>query len=286
VTDPLNLIALALIGTGIAVLLAALWPAVVLSREMPTRMLKRQWQMLASLIGAFVVGYLVYLVLFIDRHDALRDLLPPAIFLCGAAFVLLVTRLALATAHSVQRLAALEQETITDALTGLRNRRFLDLRLAEEISRAARYGSPVSVLLLDIDHFKSVNDTCGHAVGDRVLIEVARRVRETVRNTDIAARYGGEEMAVIAPQTPLSTAVMLGERLRRNIEDQVAAAVPEVAVLGRAITVSIGVAKSANPPESASKLLWRADSALYEAKGAGRNRVVADSPEGPKKSSV
>ncbi|TAN50474.1 MAG: GGDEF domain-containing protein, partial [Betaproteobacteria bacterium] len=252
----------------------------------PSKPLQRQWQVLAALIGVLVIGYIAYSVLFFGRHEALRDLLAPAMFLLGALFVLLVTRLALSTAHDVQRVAMLEHENITDALTGLRNRRFLDLRLAEEMSRAARYGAPVSVLLLDIDHFKSVNDTCGHAVGDRVLAEVGRIVRETVRNTDLAARYGGEEMAIIAPQTPLSTAVMLGERLRRNIEAKAANAVPEMAVLERPITVSIGVAKSSTPPESASKLLWRADSALYEAKGGGRNRVVADSPEAPKKASI
>lgn len=285
-TQTFDIVALAVVGAGIAAMLAALRPAFLLIAEMPSKPLRRQWQVLAVLIGVFIFGYVGYLSLFFGRHEDLRDLIAPLIFLLGAAFVLLVTRLALSTAHDVQRVAMLEHENITDALTGLRNRRFLDLRLAEEMSRAARYGSPVSVLLLDIDHFKSVNDTCGHAVGDRVLAEVGRIVRETVRNTDLAARYGGEEMAIIAPQTPLSTAVMLGERLRRNIETKAADAVPEVAVLERPITVSIGVAKSSSPPESASKLLWRADSALYEAKGGGRNRVVADSPQGPKQASI
>jgi len=285
-TQGLNIVALVLVGAGIVTMLAALWPAFRLVAEMPSKPLRRQWQVLAAMIGLFAVGYVSYLVLFHGRHDDLRDLLSPTLFLLGALFALLVTRLALSTAHDVQRVAMLEHENITDALTGLRNRRFLDLRLAEEMSRAARYGSPVSVLLLDIDHFKSVNDTCGHTVGDKVLAEVGRIVRDTVRNTDLAARYGGEEIAIIAPQTPLSTAVMLGERLRRNIETKARDAVPEVAVLERPITVSIGVAKSSTPPESASKLLWRADSALYEAKGGGRNRVVADSPEVPKKASI
>ena len=285
-TQGLNIVALVLVGAGIVTMLAALWPAFRLVAEMPSKPLRRQWQVLAAMIGLFAVGYVSYLVLFHGRHDDLRDLLSPTLFLLGALFALLVTRLALSTAHDVQRVAMLEHENITDALTGLRNRRFLDLRLAEEMSRAARYGSPVSVLLLDIDHFKSVNDTCGHTVGDKVLAEVGRIVRDTVRNTDLAARYGGEEIAIIAPQTPLSTAVMLGERLRHNIETKARDAVPEVAVLERPITVSIGVAKSSTPPESASKLLWRADSALYEAKGGGRNRVVADSPEVPKKASI
>src|SRR3990172_5463583 len=283
----LNVIAVAMVAAGIVVLLAAFAPALQLIAELPsTTPLRRRWQLLTGLIAVFVVGYLVYLVLFYGSHRALYDLVAPLLFLLGAGFVQMVTRLTLSTAHDVQRVALLEHENITDALTGLRNRRFLDLRLAEEMSRAERYHAPVPVLLLDIDHFKSVNDTCGHAAGDKVLAEVARIVRDTVRKTDLPARYGGEEMAVIAPQTPLSTAVMLAERLRRNIETKACAAVPEVATLGRPITVSIGVAKSSNPPESASKLLWRADSALYEAKGGGRNKVVADSPEVPKPAAV
>ena len=282
----LNVIAVALVAAGIVVLLTAFPPALRLIAELPATGLRRRWQWLTGLIAVFIVGYLGYLVIFYGSHRALQDLVAPLLFFLGAGFVQMVTRLTLSTAHDVQRVALLEHENITDALTGLRNRRFLDLRLAEEMSRATRYASPVSVLLLDIDHFKSVNDTCGHAVGDKVLEEVGRIVRETVRNTDLAARYGGEEIAVIAPQTPLSTAVMLAERLRRNIETKAREAVPEVALLNRPITVSIGVAKSSTPPESASKLLWRADSALYEAKGGGRNKVVADSPEAPKPAAI
>ena len=282
----LNMIAVALMAAGMVVLLSAFPPALRLIAELPATPLRRRWQWLTGLIAVFIAGYLIYLFIFYGSHRALHDLVAPLLFFLAAAFVQMVTRLTLSTAHDVQRVALLEHENITDALTGLRNRRFLDLRLAEEMSRATRYGAPVSVLLLDIDHFKSVNDTCGHAVGDKVLAEVGRIVRETVRNTDLAARYGGEEIAVIAPQTPLSTAVMLGERLRRNIETKARDAVPEVATLNRPITVSIGVAKSSTPPESASKLLWRADSALYEAKGGGRNKVVADSPEAPKPAAI
>ena len=282
----LNATAIAFVAVGVVVLLTAFPPALRLIAELPQSKLRRRWQLLSGLIAVFIVGYLAYALLFYGSHQEARHLVAPLMFLLGAAFVRMVVTLTLSTTHDVQRLAALEHETITDALTGLRNRRFLDLRLAEEMSRAERYGQPVSVLLLDIDHFKSVNDTCGHAVGDKVLAVVARIVHDTVRKTDVAARYGGEEMAVIAPQTPLSTAVMLAERLRKNIETRAHAAVPEVAVLNRPITVSIGVAKSAAPAESASRLLWRADSALYEAKGGGRNRVVADSPEAPKPASI
>jgi diguanylate cyclase (GGDEF)-like protein len=278
----LDAIAVIMVVAGIGILLAAFPPALRLIEELPKSEVRRRWQVLAGVIAVFIVGYIAYIILFYGSHRDVQHLVAPLMFLLAAGFVQMVVALTLSTTHDVQRVAALEHETITDALTGLRNRRFLDLRLAEEMSRAERYGTPVSVLLLDIDHFKSVNDTCGHAVGDKVLVEVARILHETVRKTDLAARYGGEEMAVIAPQTPLATAVMLAERVRRNIETKAREAVPGVEALNRPITVSIGVAKSSNPVESASKLLWRADSALYEAKGGGRNRVVADSPEAKK----
>ena len=257
----LNATAMVFVAIGIVVLLTAFPPALRLIAELPKSKLRQRWQLLSGLIAVFIAGYVAYALLFYRAHQEAQHLVAPVMFLLGAAFVRMVVTLTLSTTLDVQR-------------------------LAEEMSRAERYGQPVSVLLLDIDHFKSVNDTCGHAVGDKVLMEVARIVRDTVRKTDVAARYGGEEMAVIAPQTPLSTAVMLAERLRKNIETKAREAVPEVAVLNRPITVSIGVAKTTTPVESASRLLWRADSALYEAKGGGRNRVVADSPEAPKPASI
>lgn len=168
-----------------------------------------------------------------------------------------------ATAH---RSRLHEREAITDALTGLYNRRWLDQRLPRLIARHLRAQRPLSLLAVDIDHFKRFNDDFGHATGDRVLALVATTVLEQLRPTDLAVRYGGEEFFVVLPETPLEGALIAAERLRARIA---AACAPSVE---RAVTVSIGVAQLA-PPEDAAALLARADQKLYVAKSSGRNRV-------------
>ncbi len=169
---------------------------------------------------------------------------------------------------SVQRSRMLEREAITDALTGLYNRRWLDQRLPRLVARHVRAERPLSLLMLDIDHFKRFNDEFGHATGDLVLSTVARVVSAQVRPTDLAVRYGGEEIVVVLPETPLEGGRVAAERLRRTI----AAARPQE--LERAITVSIGVATLMHG-EDGLALLERADQKLYEAKARGRDRVEA-----------
>jgi diguanylate cyclase (GGDEF)-like protein len=125
--------------------------------------------------------------------------------------------------------------------------------------------------MLDIDHFKSVNDTHGHAAGDQVIAEIARRIGAGVRNIDVAGRYGGEEFVLLLPETALAGSGMLGERLRRSI-----AATPVATVAGALpITASLGVATAEPDVPDAATLIARADSALYNAKQAGRNRIAA-----------
>jgi diguanylate cyclase (GGDEF)-like protein/PAS domain S-box-containing protein len=153
-----------------------------------------------------------------------------------------------------------------DALTQLRNRRGFEERLEDEIRRSRRHGYPLSLMLLDIDHFKLFNDTFGHPRGDEVLRNVGRCIRRSVRATDVAARYGGEEFAVILPNTDRSGAVVAAEHLRAAIE--------EATWVDRQITASIGVATYSNEVNSADALLDHADRALYQSKQAGRNRVT------------
>lgn len=159
----------------------------------------------------------------------------------------------------------------TDQLTGLHNRRHLDTVLMEEWERGKRYQRPLAVILMDIDHFKSVNDTHGHPVGDDCLQEVAKRVKHGVRwPTDFAARYGGEEFCIILPETETEGAITVAERIRQLIEEN-----PIDTRNGPlAITISAGV-HSIIPSENSSlnKLLEQSDSALYDAKKQGRNRV-------------
>jgi diguanylate cyclase (GGDEF)-like protein len=166
-------------------------------------------------------------------------------------------------------LSSLATASRRDGLTGLPNRRAFDEELAREVARAARWGTPLAVVALDVDRFKAVNDLHGHAVGDVVLREVAARVRATTRAGDLAARIGGEEFALLLPGADLVGARELAERLRAAI----AAAPVEAQGRTLAVTASLGCAalERGEPPEA---LLARADARLYEAKRAGRDRVL------------
>ncbi|HEY8095594.1 MAG TPA: diguanylate cyclase, partial [Methylobacter sp.] len=157
----------------------------------------------------------------------------------------------------------------TDVLTNLPNRRYAMNRLEQEAATALRANRPLSVLMLDLDHFKSVNDTLGHDVGDQVLIHAANLVRVTARNNDIVCRLGGEEFLIIAPNTDGTTALLLAERIRYAIE----ANQPKGLVLRQPVTVSIGVAGSMGAKPSWKELMKWADDALYLVKQGNRNGV-------------
>jgi len=169
------------------------------------------------------------------------------------------------THDRLQTLAAL------DPLTGLYNRRFGMARLHEEFSRAVRTTGPLGVMMFDIDHFKKVNDTYGHLAGDRVLIQVAKTARATLREGDVLMRYGGEEFLVILPAASKANSRDIGERMRRMVEETSVADGDQVI----RVTISIGITSF---PELAAasdqELVKRADEALYSAKDSGRNRVI------------
>ena len=164
----------------------------------------------------------------------------------------------------------------TDALTGIYNRRYMNAHLDRKIMEIGESAKPVSVMLFDIDHFKSVNDTFGHAAGDEILKGVAARVASSIRDFDLLARYGGEEFVVIMPSTPGDAASSVAERLRGRLEAEpfkVSTHPDSIPV-----TASIGVATTCDPMETADKLLGRADEALYTAKRGGRNQVCTAEP--------
>lgn len=166
----------------------------------------------------------------------------------------------------------------TDGLTGLMNRRSFDARIEEELARSERERRPLSVVLFDVDHFKSYNDTLGHPAGDECLKVVARCVKMALlRQGDVAARYGGEEFIAILPGTDEDSAYQVAERARRALLEL---GVPHGAVRGGRVTMSAGIATYAGPatPLSSSQLVLHADEALYQAKGAGRNRVMGWKP--------
>lgn len=162
----------------------------------------------------------------------------------------------------------LDSASRTDALTGLANRRRLETDLDVMTSVARRHDQPFSVAIVDVDHFKFVNDTYGHSVGDEVLREIADRLRATLRTEDVAGRWGGEEFLLLLPMTDLEGAAVVGERLRQCIAGQ-----PILLTNGTGIDVriSVGVAVGYDVPD----VLLRADAALYRAKAGGRNLVAA-----------
>ena len=166
------------------------------------------------------------------------------------------------------------QLATTDAVTGLYNRHYLTTHMDTRMEAAQKQGKDLSILMMDIDHFKKVNDTYGHAVGDKVLKEFAARIGRNIRGVDLAARYGGEEFVVMMPETPADWALMIGNRLREEIANTpFDFGQPEGGIL---VTVSIGVATS-KPDQTPAQLLEEADKALYAAKAGGRDQVVVAS---------
>jgi two-component system cell cycle response regulator len=161
---------------------------------------------------------------------------------------------------------------ITDALTGLYNRRYMESHLASQVDEANARGKPLTALVLDIDFFKSINDTHGHDAGDAVLREFATRIRKSIRGIDLACRYGGEEFVIVMPETDISVATLVAERLRRRIASD-PFPLPDGQVV--AVTISAGLA-ALGAQDDAAGMLKRADLALYRAKRDGRNRVVPD----------
>jgi diguanylate cyclase (GGDEF)-like protein len=186
--------------------------------------------------------------------------------------------------ENATNLERLKRQGLTDTLTALNNRRFFDQRLLEEVEIARRKGNPLSCLLLDVDHFKRINDTYGHLIGDQVLMRVAALIRAQMRTTDVLSRYGGEEFSALLAQTPEQEADDVAERIRASIEQ-----CDFIADDGQHfnVSISIGVATldgdmpgqnvNASVKNTAHILVGQADQALYKAKSSGRNQVVCRS---------
>lgn len=189
---------------------------------------------------------------------------------CGVLFLLTIARLGGLVADQ-------RRQAITDVLTGLRTRRFFSDQLKLEIARARRAGNGLALLIVDVDHFKSINDRYGHPAGDLVLIEVARRLRESVRHEDFLARYGGEEFALVVPGASPQELASIGERLRTQVARTPIAVSADVLI---PVTVSVGTAGYPRHGSTPSDLIIMADRALYAAKAQGRDRVVVGEAEG------
>lgn len=173
---------------------------------------------------------------------------------------------------AAQKYDRIRREVVTDPLTSLYNRRFFERRAEEEVSRSLRHQLPLSLLMLDVDHFKEVNDTYGHQTGDKVLQAVAKYLSDSVRKTDICGRFGGEEFVLLLPNTPGRNATFLANRLRSGFSEIIytGLGIPS----DTTITVSGGVATCPRDATTLETLIASADQALYEAKDLGRNRIV------------
>ena len=200
-------------------------------------------------------------------HDYLKKPFEPAELVARVAAAAHVKKL---QDQLRQRNAELDLLSRTDALTGLSNRRHLEFVLAHYHADSMRHQDPLSVLLLDIDHFKRVNDGYGHPAGDVVLTEFASRLRAELREGDVAGRWGGEEFLVVLPRTDLAGAFALAERIRLAVT-----ATPMNAG-GALIPVTVSGGCAVGPLGNAAELVGRADALLYTAKGDGRNRIAAD----------
>lgn len=265
-----NLLTLA----GALILAASLGKFKRLIAASPTTVLRRRWRLLKGLVLWFIAGYLGYALVLSKETVLAAELLEAVIFFTGACFVWLVAHLAWQMGQALLRVDLLEKENVTDPLTRIHNRRFLDRCLGVEIARARRYRTPLSILLLDIDHFKALNDRYGHQAGDYVLGQLARELSSTVRAQDVVGRYGGEEFLIIVPNTALSEAVHFAERLRETIAAR-RFEVPDMEgkLQEIRVTASIGVAALEKGTDDGERLLRTVDQRLYQAKGQGRNRV-------------
>ena len=174
-----------------------------------------------------------------------------------------------------QNLEMVRNESLTDPLTTLSNRKFFDTELDKAVADAKARNEPLSLMMTDVDHFKSFNDKYGHVTGDQVLRLVALSVKQNVKGQDIAARYGGEEFAVALPSTALRSALTVADHIRRAVMTKELVKRSSGERLGR-VTISIGVA-ALRPTDTPASLIERADSCLYAAKRNGRNRVICES---------
>jgi len=271
--ESLNLLKNLLIIAGALILFIGLFPIQKLMKHLPEGTLKMRWNVLSLLIILFFAGYIGFLIAEWNVYRDVSSLIVPFIFFSGAIFVLLTSSLAMRTARDLLHISTLEKENITDPLMDIYNRRHFDRRLTEEMNRAQRYGSPLVLFMIDVDHFKEVNDLYGHDSGDEVLKKIAMLLQENVRRSDIVARYGGEEIAIIAPETTVKVAHVLGERLRHTIEKTVLVPAtkshPDLTV-----TVSIGIAGLGKDSLKNEDFIQCADQALYQAKDEGRNKII------------
>ena len=268
----MKLVAVILILGGAIFLLLSLRPIMRIVKTLPDGSLQKQWKILGILVVLFMSGYIAYAIeawFYNPSH------LVPSIFFCGGLFVYLVANLSEKTANDRRKIATLTQESITDSLMGIYNRRHFERCFHNEVDLCSQMPEHIfSLLLIDVDHFKKINDTYGHQRGDEILQSIASRVLGVARKSDIVARFGGEELSIIAPDCDVNESMQLANRIQEAINiAPMPTSMPKQIPLN--VHVSIGVA-TWQPNQSTCSLLSKADLALYRAKELGRNRIEHD----------
>lgn len=277
-----EIIANIFILAGIIIQCISLIPIHRLIARLPLGSVQNSWMVMRGMVTLFLVGYVAFGVLNWGHYANESAMVVPLIFLLGAAFVWLSSTLSLRTAIDVRRVTMLEQENVTDPLTGIFNRRYLERRLHEEFARAEQRSIPLSVLLIDIDHFKVVNDMYGHPLGDNLLVELTKLVISAVRSTDVMARYGGDEFMIVAINTHAQTAAQLAEHICHTVNAHLFTLADEnqKRITAR-VTISVGVASYHERVENVASLIRCADQAMYQAKKDGRNRAYTSTDYAP-----
>jgi diguanylate cyclase (GGDEF)-like protein len=255
-------------GMGIAI--ASLLPLLKVAAIVRTPKLRWAWRCLTLMILLCVLAAIVGVVEKVGTSANTSDVAGSVPRLLGPCFVFVVAWLSFKTAQDSLGFSLLHDIAFKDFLTGIANRRALDKRLSDDIQQANSQKSPLSVLLLDIDHFKKINDHHGHDVGDAVLKNVGTLLGANIRSEDLAGRFGGEEFLIIMPCASQEIAAAAANRLRIMLSD-FRTLPPNVSAVG--ITVSFGVA-TLRAGETSTSLLRRADLALYASKRQGRDQVV------------
>jgi diguanylate cyclase (GGDEF)-like protein len=253
--------------------------------ELPRDWLKRKINAVTVLKNFSFTSWRQRPYLFKFRHhrpitggiDVMRQdctflpILDPEQRVCGVCITIVdATETCMYQTKLDEALAIIAEQSVRDAMTGVYNRRKLEAAIADEVVRAVRYKRPLCMLMLDIDHFKRVNDTLGHLAGDEVIRHVAKTAMTCLRTSDIMGRYGGEEFGILLPEVSSPGALVVGERVRSSV----AASPASFEGKSVAVTISVGIAELRTDGSTPSNLVAEADEALYASKKGGRNRVT------------
>lgn len=266
-----------LVLIGAATLLVSLIPACKIIARLPGGKTRKYWYILTALIVVFIGGYIFYYFeTLLGKLTNIRFIVP-AVFLGGGVFVFIILLLSLQTVKVLKKIHALEEENITDPLMKIYNRRCFDRKIREEFAKASRYGFALSLILFDIDNFKTINDEYGHNVGDRILQEIGKILLCSTRDVDAPARYGGDEVAIITPNSTLEESRIVAERILELLrKDPLIITVKGGTEVTIHCTVSVGIASVNEKIKTAEDLIDAADKMMYIAKSRGRDCVICE----------